>query len=269
MTPPESPRFYGRRHGRRLRAGRQALVQTVLPRLRVSLPAEPAAVDPAALFPVWVHDIWLEIGFGAGEHLAGMAERHPDIGFIGCEPYMNGVAGLLARLDRNTCRNVRVFDDDARQLLPYLPDRCLGRVFLLFPDPWPKVRHHRRRFISAATLDLLARLMRPNAELRFATDDGACLTWTLEHVMRHPAFAWTPAGRDDWRTRADDAVPTRYEEKALARGARCTYLRIIRCADAVQDQPSLSLPSSSSRDIRSHEQQRLDREPDVRRTGHR
>ncbi|TVR98040.1 MAG: tRNA (guanosine(46)-N7)-methyltransferase TrmB [Rhodospirillales bacterium] len=227
MTGRDGPRFHGRRHGRRLRGGRRALLETLLPDVRLVPPSSTGAMEPAALFPQPVNDIWLEIGFGAGEHMAAMASRHPEIGFIGCEPYVNGVASLLARIARDGCRNIRVFDDDARLLLPHLPAHCVGRVFLLFPDPWPKRRHADRRFVSAATLNDLARVMRPGGEFRFASDDGGYVSWTLEHVIRHPAFAWTPSGCDDWRLRPVDAVPTRYEQKALARGARCAYLRFV------------------------------------------
>ena len=142
-----SPRFYGRRHGRRLRAGRGALLTTLLPRLRIVLPPEGSNLEPRALFGGTVADVWLEVGFGAGEHLAAQATAHPDVGFIGCEPYVNGVASLLAQVAARKLANVRVFDDDARLLMAALPEASIGRVFVLFSDPWPKKRHSDRRFI--------------------------------------------------------------------------------------------------------------------------
>lgn len=234
--------LYGRRKGRPLRPTRQALVDRLLPRIRVPLPGrnEPAPadgttpIDPLAFFggvPPFdgapsgpYREVWLEVGFGAGEHLAAEAHAHPDIGFIGCEPFLNGVAAALARIDAGGLNNVRIYDDDARGVLDRLAPASLGRVFILFPDPWPKTRHARRRFISTETLDSLARVMVAGAELRFATDDPVCLNWALAALMRHPGFVWTARSAADWRNRPADQPPTRYEEKARARGARPVFL---------------------------------------------
>jgi tRNA (guanine-N7-)-methyltransferase len=216
-----APRFYGRRKGHRLRAGRRRLAEETLPRLRLpaSLPG-----DLIGLFPGQVSDVWMEIGFGGGEHLIHQAETHPDIGFIGCEPFINGVARLLAEAEQRGLGNIRVHDDDARPLLPRMPAASVGRVFLLFSDPWPKSRHHKRRFVNGETLDQLARILKPGAEFRFASDDAGYVRWTLAAVLAHPDFQWTAAGPVDWRNRSDDAIPTRYEMKASAAGRQCIHL---------------------------------------------
>ena len=218
--------FHGRRQGRRLRAGRAALIETLLPRLTVALPEQGGALDPAALFPRPPRELWVEIGFGAGEHLAWQAAHHPDIGFIGCEPFINGMSTLLAAVERDGLDMVRVWPDDARPLLDRLPDGSVGRLFLLFADPWPKLRHHNRRFIQDDTVADLARLLKDGGELRIATDDAPLLDWSLQRVRRNPAFAWTAEGPADWRERTADWPPTRYEEKALH--GRPYYLRFQR-----------------------------------------
>jgi tRNA (guanine-N7-)-methyltransferase len=222
--------FFGRRHGRRLRPGRSRRLDSLLPRLRLVMPAEGEALDPAALFKPAVVDVWLEIGFGRGEHLAAMAAANPEIGFIGCEPYVNGVANLLVLVEQLRLGNVRIFDDDARLVLSRLPEASLGRIALLFPDPWPKKRHASRRFVSPENLDSLARVLRDGAELRIATDDPLLVRWMLAALIAHPQFAWLPRGPEDWRVRPADWPPTRYEQKAVERGARCTYLRVVRRA---------------------------------------
>ena len=168
-APPR--RIYGRRRGRPLRPGQRHLQETLLPRLAVT-PPETGVLDPASLFAERPESVWLEIGFGAGEHLAAQAEAHPEIGFIGCEVFENGVARLVAEIARRGLGNIRIFPDDVRVLLDALAPASLDRVFILFPDPWPKARHHKRRLVSTATLDRLAVLMRTGAELRLATDDG-------------------------------------------------------------------------------------------------
>jgi tRNA (guanine-N7-)-methyltransferase len=163
----------------------------------------------------------MEIGFGAGEHLAAQAEQYRGIGFIGCEVFENGVARLVGEIARRALGNIRIFADDARLLLDCLQPGSIGRVFILFPDPWPKQRHHKRRLVAPATLDRLGGIMRPGAELRLATDDPGYLAWMLEHVTGHR----TPA---DWRERTPDWPATRYEEKARAAGRMPAFLRFIR-----------------------------------------
>jgi tRNA (guanine-N7-)-methyltransferase len=214
-----------------LRPGRQLLQQELLPRLAFSLP-EHGALDSASLFPRPRAEVWLEIGFGGGEHLAEQAERHPDIGFIGSEVFENGIARLVGEVARRGLGNVRVFADDARLLLDRLPPASIGLVFILFPDPWPKQRHRKRRLVAPATLDRLAMIMRPGAELRLATDDPGYLVWMLDHLTAHPGFTWLARGPADWRQRPVDWPATRYEEKARAAGRTPAFLRFARSAEA-------------------------------------
>jgi tRNA (guanine-N7-)-methyltransferase len=227
QTPRSRELFYGRRRGRPLRAGQRERKTTLLPELSFSLP-ERGLLDPAALFAAPVRKIWLEIGFGGGEHLAEQAERHPDIGFIGCEVFENGVVKLLGEIDRRGLGNVRIYADDARPLLAALEPHSIARVFFLFPDPWPKARHHKRRLVAPATLDRLSEIMTDAAELRLATDDPSYLAWMLEHTIAHPAFAWTARGPADWRERPDDWPATRYEQKARNAGRSPAFLRFVR-----------------------------------------
>jgi tRNA (guanine-N7-)-methyltransferase len=217
--------LYGRRKGPKLSAHQLSLFQTLLPQLELNLEC---GRDPRAYFHAAVGEVWLEIGFGGGEHLLWQAQQHPDAGLIGAEPYENGVAKLLAKLqtlshpplvgesDRTRLLpNIRIWRGDARDIIDTLPDASLARVFLLFPDPWPKTRHHKRRFIQAESLDALARVMTQGAELRFASDDENYIAWTLERVLAHGAFEWPATRAADWRTRPADWPSTRYEQKAL------------------------------------------------------
>ena len=185
-------------------------------------------LDPRALFPEAARGIWLEIGFGAGEHLAWQAAAHRDIGFLGAEVFLNGIASLVRQIEADGLDNVRIYQGDGRDLLDALPVGGLGRVFLLFADPWPKRRHHKRRFIQRASLDRLAALLRPGGELRLATDHRGHLDWMLERVTAHPAFRWCAEGPGDWRRRPPDWPETRYERKALAQGLKPVYLRFRR-----------------------------------------
>jgi tRNA (guanine-N7-)-methyltransferase len=228
-APPPRQLFYGRRRGRPLRAGQRERRTTLLPRLSVELP-ESGGLDPSSLFDPATREVWLEIGFGGGEHLAEQAERHPDIGFIGCEVFENGIVKLLGEIDRRCLANIRIYPDDARPLLAALPPRSIGRVFILFPDPWPKARHHKRRLIARATLDHLAEIMTDGAELRLATDDPSYLAWMLEHAIAHGAFSWTARRPSDWRERPADWPPTRYEQKAKKASRVPAFLRFERRA---------------------------------------
>ena len=217
---------YGRRRGRRLRPGRERLLQDLLPKVAVTTSDMPST--PLRWFDESIHDIWLEIGFGAGEHLADQAAAHPGIGFIGCEPFRNGVAHLLARIDADGLQNIRIFPDDARQLLKALPTSSIGRAYALFPDPWPKARHHRRRLIAAETLQDLSRTLRPGSELRLASDDIGYVRWMLYHTLNDGGFEWLARRPDDWRHRPTDWPSTRYEIKALNRGDDCYFLQFQR-----------------------------------------
>lgn len=224
---PENRRLYGRRRGRPLRSGQQRLVETLLPRLAIALP-QMGRLDPKTLFAPALSEVWLEIGFGGGEHLAELAERHPEIGFIGCEVFENGVARLLGEIDRRRLGNVRLFTDDARQLMDALEPGSIGRAFILFPDPWPKQRHRKRRLVAPAALDRLTEIMPEGAELRLATDDPGYLAWMLEHLTAHSGFAWLARSPADWRERPPDWPPTRYEQKARTAGRAPIFLRFVR-----------------------------------------
>ena len=218
-SPFRGVRTHGRRRGRRLRESRAHRLETLLP--RIAFPLEGG--DPWALFSC-PRALWLEIGFGGGEHLAAQARCHPDVGFIGCEMFQNGIASALAHIETNGLANVRVFADDARLLLPVLPAACLERVFLLFPDPWPKRRHAGRRFVAPGTLDHIARLLVTGGELRIASDDVGYIRWILGLVPVHPAFRWRVRGPEDWRCPPADWVGTRYEAKARRAGRLSAYL---------------------------------------------
>lgn len=221
--------FYGRRRGRRLRAGMEALLEERLPELAVTLPAEPGAVlDPASLFPDSTKEVWLEIGFGGGEHLAAQAAANPDVGFIGSEPFMNGVASLIRHCEDQALSNVRVYPDDVRDLLPLLPDGSLTRIAVLFADPWPKKRHHSRRIIQHESIAEFHRLIAPGGELRLATDDIRYLRWMLARATAHRGFRWQAQGPSDWRVRPEDWPETRYEAKAREQGRRPAFLRFDR-----------------------------------------
>ncbi len=227
--------------GRPLRPAQQALVETMLPRLEVFLPTPDgqafAATDREkwldSLFPAHptakaAPEIWLEVGFGGGEHLAWQAKHHPEIGFIGCEPFINGVGRLLTQLDQQGSQNVRIFRDDARFLVKALPDQSISRMFLLFPDPWPKKRHWRRRFIQPDTLQDLARILKPGSELRLASDDMSVLRWMLWQTTQCSAFQWLAKRPCDWEQRPEDWPQTRYEAKGIRAGRKPAFLRFIR-----------------------------------------
>jgi tRNA (guanine-N7-)-methyltransferase len=185
-------------------------------------------LDPRALFAAPVEAVWLELGFGAGEHLATQAAAQPSRGIIGCEVFENGIAKLLAEVKRRGLVNIRLFIDDARVLVQSLAAASVERIFILFPDPWPKQRHHKRRLVSAAMLDALAHVLVDGGELRLATDDMEYLRVMLEEATMHPAFEWLARRPQDWRQRPADWPPTRYEQKALAAGRRALFLRFRR-----------------------------------------
>ncbi len=218
--------FFGRRKGKALRLEQTAAIAGVLPRLRLDLDA--ARKDPASLFPRRPSELQLEIGFGGGEHLVTRAMQRPDAAFIGCEPFVNGMAKLLTRVDREGLGNIRVHDADAVDCLAALPDASLSAIHLLYPDPWPKRRHHKRRFVSDETVAAFARLLRPGGTFRFASDIDDYVGWTLVRVLRSEAFRWAPENHLDW-TRPWDGWPgTRYEAKALREGRVPTYLTFER-----------------------------------------
>jgi tRNA (guanine-N7-)-methyltransferase len=159
--------------------------------------------------------VWLEVGFGGGEHLAEQGARNPEVLLIGAEPFLNGVASAVRHVEERGLDNVRLHPGDARELIESFPDGALERVFILFPDPWPKVRHHKRRLMTEPTIAELARVLRPGAVLRFATDWRDYAAWTLERMEASPAFRWTGEAAADWREAPPDHAPTRYEAKRL------------------------------------------------------
>jgi tRNA (guanine-N7-)-methyltransferase len=216
-------RSYGRRKGKRLSPRKERLVAELLPRLRPGL-GTPPPDDPRKLFSAPVREVWLEIGFGSGEHLLWQAEQNPDIGFIGCEPFINGVASLLGAIEDRGLETVRVHDGDAREVLAWLPDGGLARAFILFPDPWPKKRQAKRRLITPELVASLARTLRPGGELRFASDDTDYAGESLLAVQQSGEFTWQAEKAADWRVRPEDWPETRYERKALSEGRKPVYL---------------------------------------------
>lgn len=201
--------FYGRRKGRKLRSTMQALLDGQLPMLRYD-----PAKTPVAQLDRQPDDIFLEIGFGGGENLAAVAAARPDAGFIGAEPFINGVASLLRHIEDRGLSNIRIWDDDVRLILGGMPDACLAGAYVLFPDPWPKRRHAARRILAPAVLDELARLVRSEGSLVLASDHPVAKSWLLQAACAHPDFRWTAGRPVDWRARPQALVPTRYMKKA-------------------------------------------------------
>ena len=222
--PTTIRRLYGRRQGHALRAGQAALVEELLPRLTVPDEGELTA---ARLFgddrPMQV-----EIGFGAGEHLAAQAAAAPGTGFIGCEPFLNGVVGALGHVRDGALGNVRLHMGDALEVVERLPDASLERVYLLHPDPWPKARHAKRRMMNHGPLDLIARKLKPGAEFRLGTDDPTYCRWSMMVMDQRRDFTWLANGPQDFLTRPADWPETRYERKARRQGHEVWYFRYIR-----------------------------------------
>ena len=216
-------RSYGRRKAHPLTRRKEQLLAVLLPQLRLALDRPPPPCL-TTIFPVPVGEVWLEIGFGAGEHLLWQAEHHTDIGFVGCEPFINGVGSLLGAIEDRGLKTIRIHDGDAREVLAWLPDASIGRVFLLFPDPWPKTRHLKRRLLSPETAADLARVLRRDGEFRFASDDSDYVAQALLTLQASGRFDWLAEEPSDWRVRPADWPETRYERKALREGRRAAYL---------------------------------------------
>ena len=230
---PEKERFYGRRHGKKIKGSHLYLMEQFLPRVALSVPTQ--AVHPRDYFPSSPQRLCLEVGFGGGEHLAELALKSPDTGFIGAEPFLNGVVSLLAHLNgtwgkaADTGRlweegrrdNVRIFADDVRLLFPFWPDSVFDEIFVLYPDPWPKKRHADRRFIGATNLKQLHRLLKAGGELQIATDVESYAVWACEQVAASQLFAQV---NKDVLTPPKGWISTRYEQKGLAAGRHPTYL---------------------------------------------
>lgn len=217
--PETLRRLYGRRQGHKLRTGQADLVATLLPAVAVP---DTGPLDAMTLFGD-SRPLWLEIGFGAGEHLAAQAAANPEVGLIGCEPFLNGVVGALGHIQADGLGNVRLHRGDALDVLDRLPDASLSRAFLLHPDPWPKARHAKRRFVNPGPLDLLAAKLAPHAELRIGTDHPVYCRWACMQMAGRRDFAWTATTAADWQTRPEDWPQTRYEAKARRSGHEVWY----------------------------------------------
>lgn len=235
VRPTPLLRSYGRRKGKRLSARKERLVTELLPRLRPDL-ERPAPDDARTLFRIAVGEVWLEIGFGAGEHVLWQASRNNGVGVIGCEPFVNGVASLLGAIEERNIENVLIHDGDARDVLAWLPPASIARIFVLFPDPWPKKRQAKRRLVSPDFVDALARVLQNRGELRFASDDKTYAAQTLLAVNRNGAFAWIANAPRDWLIRPEDWPETRYERKAL--NGTPVYLRWQRVERTSQERVS-------------------------------
>ncbi len=248
--PTASRKFYGRKQGHKLNAYQERLMETLLPRVTLGDPntpdtstsplpspsaprtAEPAPIDLAAAFasspfsdpPAPLTSYALEIGFGGGEHLLARAQAQPQCGFIGCEVFRNGIAKLIRGIDDARLSNIRIYPDDVRDILDDFPDQCFDVIYLLYPDPWPKIRHHKRRFISQAHLDHICRLLTPQGSFFVASDIPDYVNWTLAHIRQHGGLEFTAEKADDWRQPFKDGPSTRYEKKALAAGRVPSYL---------------------------------------------
>lgn len=212
--------FFGRRSGKRLHEGQKAIYDATLPDLELKL--EAGALDPRALFPD-AKTVSLEIGYGGGEHLALEAGRNPGTGYIGCEVFTGGIGKIVQTINEQQLKNIRLFTDDAYKLLVTLPDASLDEVFLLYPDPWPKTRHHKRRFVSPTTLAELARVLKPGCPFYFATDIEDYANWTLAHILRAPQFGFAPSHPGSWHEPYPGWVSTRYENKARREGRLVSF----------------------------------------------
>ena len=222
--PAPVRRLYGRSSGKALRAGQERLLAETLPLFSIA----PEALAAGHGFATPLREVWLEIGFGAGEHLIEQAKANPDVGVVGCEPFLNGVVALLAGIEREQLSNVRLRRGGAQSLIEAAPDAFFSRIFMLYPDPWPKRRHHKRRVVAIGMIEAMARVMRSGAELRFATDIDDYAGWTLRRFLASPHFRWAATRADDWRRPWPQWRPTRYEAKARNGGRRSVYLTFVR-----------------------------------------
>jgi tRNA (guanine-N7-)-methyltransferase len=220
--------FFGRRRGKAMKPRQASLYASQLPSLRIAIEDGPAPADISELFPNNPAKIRLEIGFGGGEHLIHEAGRFTNMGFIGVEPFVNSMAKCLANAAEAEITNIRVYDDDATQLLDWLPAGCLDEIDLLYPDPWPKMKHWKRRFVNQANLDRFARVLKVGGRFRFASDIATYVNWALKHVDKNSAFEWVARTADDWRKPYEGWPSTRYEAKAFREGRTPAYLTFLR-----------------------------------------
>ena len=220
--------FFGRRSGKALRPLQRSIRDELLPLLKLDIVA-PAPADLRSLFSAEVETVRMEIGFGGGEHLLHEAERCPKSGFIGIEPFINSMAKLVVDLHENPLRNIRLYDDDATQVLDWLPEASLDGIDLFYPDPWPKKKHWKRRFVSQKNLDRFARVLKSGSRFRFASDIDTYVNWTLQHCHAHGQFEWQAKTSADWHTPYEAWPGTRYEQKAHREGRIGAYLTFLRC----------------------------------------
>ncbi len=216
--------FFGRRKGHKLRSHQADLIERLLPRLALDITG-PSPPGLAELFDLPVDAVRLEIGFGGGEHLVAEALAFPDTGFIGCEPYVNGMAKILTQIEAHDIGNIRLFAGDAAELVAWAPPQSLVRIDLIHPDPWPKRRHWKRRFVQDSSVDAMARVLKPDGEFRFVCDIDDYVAWTLAHLLRSPDFVWLAERAADWRLPWPGYTMTRYGVKAEREGRRAAYLR--------------------------------------------
>ena len=214
--------FFGRRKGHALKPLQATLFETLYPKLALDL-TKPAPTDLRTLFD-GVESVRVESGFGGGEHLMAEAATHPDTGFIGIEPFLNGMAKALVAIDERKLSNIRLYHGDATDMLAWLPKASISRFDLLYPDPWHKKRHWKRRFVQDKSVAEIANALRPGGEFRFASDIPSYIEWTLMRLMRSPDFEWTAERADDWRKPWPDFTRTRYEAKAVREGRTPCYL---------------------------------------------
>ena len=216
--------FFGRRKGHKLRLHQADLIENLLPRLSLDI-GDRCPSDLTHLLDPPADDVRLEIGFGGGEHLIAEAQAFPKLGFIGCEPYVNGMAKILTQIEARNIGNIRLFAGDAAELLAWLPPHSLARIDLIHPDPWPKRRHWKRRFVQDATIAAMARVLKADGEFRFVSDIADYCAWTLQHLTRSSDFVWTAEKASDWRQPWPDYTMTRYGVKAEREGRRAAYLQ--------------------------------------------
>jgi len=221
--------FFGRRKGHKLRSHQADLIAQLLPRLALDITA-PSPSSLTELFEPAVDHVRLEIGFGGGEHLIAEALAFPHTGFIGCEPYVNGMAKILTQIEAHNIGNIRLFAGDAAELVAWAPAQSLARIDLIHPDPWPKRRHWKRRFVQDVNVAAMARVLEPDGEFRFVCDIDGYVAWTLAHLLRSPAFVWLAERADDWRLPWPGYTMTRYGRKAEREGRQAAYLRFRKVA---------------------------------------
>lgn len=234
MNEPRGPRaqrrskwFFGRRKAKALTRKQSERAARLLPKLAVDV-GQSAPQYLNALFPEKKSAFVIEIGFGGGEHLVNQASAHPEAGFFGVEPFVNSMAKALRSIEDRDLHNIRLYNEDATELLDWLPEHSIDRIDLLYPDPWPKQRHWKRRFVNPENLDRMARVLKPGGRFHFASDIDSYVNWTLQHCLAHPSFAWLADGSADWKVPFGNWVQTRYEAKALREGRQPAYLRFGR-----------------------------------------